>query len=55
VTEDDKTGVNYYYKKVLGAELDKPIFFQLAIVLGDTDVNDLYKQIKKKRRIENSR
>ena len=48
VIEDDKTGVNYYYKKVLGAELDKPIFFQLAIVLGDTDANDLYDQIKKK-------
>jgi hypothetical protein len=48
VTEDDKTGVNYYYKKLLEAELDKPIFFQLAIVLGDTDANDLYDQIKKK-------
>jgi hypothetical protein len=48
VTEDDKTGVNYYYKKLLEAELDKPIFFQLAIVLRDTDINDFYEQIKKK-------
>jgi hypothetical protein len=48
VAEDDKTGVTYYYRKVLGTGLDKPTFVQLAKVSGDTIVDDLYDQIKKK-------
>ncbi|MBP3801733.1 MAG: hypothetical protein J6I85_06920, partial [Clostridia bacterium] len=46
--EDDKTGVNYYYRKVLSAGKDKPNKDVLLKVSGDANVDDVYDQIKTK-------
>jgi hypothetical protein len=46
--DDDRAGINYYYRKVLGSGLDKPVNDQLIKVTGDTDIEDLYNQIKDK-------
>ena len=46
--DDDKAGINYYYRKVLGSGLDKPVNDELIKVTGDTDIEDLYNQIKNK-------
>ena len=44
--DDDKEGANYYYRKVLGGTADRPGEEQLIKIPGDTDVDNVYDQIK---------
>ena len=47
--QDEKNGdIKYYFRKVLGQELDKPNKGQLDKVSGDLEMDDAYKKIKLK-------
>ena len=39
--DDDKEGVSYYYRKVLGQNLDKPVKDELVKVTPDTNLDDI--------------
>jgi len=46
--EDEKAGVNYYYRKVLGGTADRPGKEELVKIPANTPVEDVYDQIKSK-------
>jgi len=46
--KDDKDGTKYYFRKVLGKNLDKPEKDPLSEVAGNTNVDNIYDQVKSK-------
>ena len=44
--DDDDCGINYYYRKVLGSQTDKPDKNDLADVPGETNIDEVYNNIK---------
>jgi hypothetical protein len=46
--KDDKDGVKYYFRKINGKSLDKPEKDPLSEVAGNTNVDNIYGQIKDK-------